>query len=566
MRRGFTLIELTVVLVIIGLIIGGGLATMTAGSQQATYNSTIVTMKAIDSALYSYAVALRRLPCPADLTQLPSALNYGVEAANKGSCVGGAPAANYKVSGVAEGGVPTRTLRLPDTYMYDGWGHRLRYAVDTSYTNATASNANLPASSGGVCGAGTTTYPITVTGVSSSGRTSTAVYVLLSHGSNSHGAYTYGGTVFNAGNSNGDVWTNCHCNISGTSTGYSPTYVQEVPNYSAGHLGNAAYFFDDIVSFRENWQLTNTAASTGISINSIPSELYVSDTSAADVQKYTFGNTTWAPLINTANSGITVTSPWGVYVDRCGNFWLTDYGSSAPINSKIYKYTTSTSSWTTFLTSTTYNAYYAPIGIDSKGNIWIADRNLRELIEYSSNGTLIYAYAHAAADLSGSTSPSYNDIRDLYIDSSDNIWLTDTSNNQIDELVGSGNGYGTWYIYKPITNPLSSPYSAFVDSSSNLWVADNVNHVVQKCAISGLGTCSAWTIYGTYGTSGSSAGKFTTPSGIRGDSSGNIWVADHAGGVSRIQEYSNSTWSIVLTTGYGGSAFSSTRGIWVGGR
>jgi len=41
MRRGFTLIELSVVLVIIATILAGGMAVLVAGTQQAQYNATV---------------------------------------------------------------------------------------------------------------------------------------------------------------------------------------------------------------------------------------------------------------------------------------------------------------------------------------------------------------------------------------------------------------------------------------------------------------------------------------------------------------------------------------------
>ncbi len=145
-RRGFTLLELSIVLLLIGLIIGMSLVTLTGSIQASQYNVTVARMDAIEKALLNFAIANTRIPCPSDLTQLSGSATYGVEAGAgsgsspgvaTGACTGASmvPVANFtSVSGAAEGGVPTRALGLPDDYIYDGWGRRFRYAVDLSMT------------------------------------------------------------------------------------------------------------------------------------------------------------------------------------------------------------------------------------------------------------------------------------------------------------------------------------------------------------------------------------------------------------------------------------------------
>src|SRR5579884_4112058 len=157
MRRGFSLLELSIVLTVISLIIGGGMVTLTGYMQATQYNATVARMDEIEKALFNYAVAFNRIPCPSSLTALAGTATYGAEAANKGSCTGGTPAANFSAaSGTVEGGVPTRTLRMPDAYQYDGWGNRFRYAVDPTMTAANA----LPIKAGGPCTASTSAITV----------------------------------------------------------------------------------------------------------------------------------------------------------------------------------------------------------------------------------------------------------------------------------------------------------------------------------------------------------------------------------------------------------------------
>lgn len=139
--KGFTLLEMSVVLVIIGVVIGMGTATYLASVEKKAEDITRERIYAVQKALYVYAKGLYRLPCPASLTQAVDTANFGVEAATPGTCTGGTPAANFSTSLVVQGGVPTKTLSLSDDYAFDGWGRRITYTVDKAYTASSAMQA-----------------------------------------------------------------------------------------------------------------------------------------------------------------------------------------------------------------------------------------------------------------------------------------------------------------------------------------------------------------------------------------------------------------------------------------
>ena len=185
-------------------------------------------MHAIEKALLNFAVFNSRLPCPGDLTQNSASSTYGMESANPGSCTGGTPAATYTAtSGTIEGSVPTRALQLPEDYIYDGWGHRIRYAVDPNFTAANSLPASVtcnPAAAGD-------SAAITVYDGAGGTRSSAAAYALISHGANGHGAFTssYVSSLLNANSTNTNEQTNCHCNGSATPGTYTATYVAQAP-------------------------------------------------------------------------------------------------------------------------------------------------------------------------------------------------------------------------------------------------------------------------------------------------------------------------------------------------
>src|ERR1017187_982628 len=257
--RGFTLLELSIVLVLIAVIMSGGLAILTSSLQASQFNATVDRMDAIEKTLLEYAVANNRIPCPSDLTQAVGSATYGMEAGAgagsspgtaTGACTGASmlPQANFKTaSGMVEGGVPTRALQLPDDYMYDGWGRRFRYAA----ASATTATGSLPAGVPSLCGSAAS--GITVNDVTGAARTTAAIYALISHGSNGHGAYTSGGVVVNGGSVNTDELTNCHCTSAGVYGGtYTSIYVEKTPTQDTT---NALDNFDDIVTFKEGWQM-----------------------------------------------------------------------------------------------------------------------------------------------------------------------------------------------------------------------------------------------------------------------------------------------------------------------
>jgi prepilin-type N-terminal cleavage/methylation domain-containing protein len=131
--RGFSLLELSIVILIISLIVGAGMTMATGALKAADRISTQEKLNSIKLALDSHAKTYGYLPCPADRALTPSAANFGVENRNNytppsNSCTAAAP--GIVASGSAMiGGVPVRSLGLPDGYSVDAWGNKLTYAV-----------------------------------------------------------------------------------------------------------------------------------------------------------------------------------------------------------------------------------------------------------------------------------------------------------------------------------------------------------------------------------------------------------------------------------------------------
>lgn len=174
---GFTLVEMAVVLVIMGLLIAGLLVPLSAQIDQRSYTQTQRSLEDIKQVLIGYVIINGRLPCPASST------SDGIE-----DPVGGG-ACNHAYDGF----IPAATLGITPTdangYAVDGWGsgtfNRIRYAVTTVNSNAftTAVNSLTLSPNLHVCasGAGITAATCAATVPT---LTSTAVAVIFSLGKN----------------------------------------------------------------------------------------------------------------------------------------------------------------------------------------------------------------------------------------------------------------------------------------------------------------------------------------------------------------------------------------------
>ena len=119
--KGFTLIEVAIVLVIIALAIVASVAPLATQIERSRIAETKTTISDVIEALYGHAAAFGRLPCPAMPATAPA--DYGVERP-----IGGGQCTRYS------GFVPGRTLGIQGAYNDDGllldaWGNPIRYTV-----------------------------------------------------------------------------------------------------------------------------------------------------------------------------------------------------------------------------------------------------------------------------------------------------------------------------------------------------------------------------------------------------------------------------------------------------
>ena len=113
--RGFTLIEVAIVVGIVGLILGALLAPLSARYELARLRQARGELAEARDALYGFALTHGRLPCP-------DSSGDGIEDADDGGCV------------AEEGNVPSADLGVARV---DPWGNVYRYRVDARFADGT---------------------------------------------------------------------------------------------------------------------------------------------------------------------------------------------------------------------------------------------------------------------------------------------------------------------------------------------------------------------------------------------------------------------------------------------
>lgn len=170
-NRGFTLVELAVVLAIFGLLLGMFVIPLSTQLDQQRFGEAERQLAAVREALIGYAIANGRLPCPANPAIATGTAGAGTENKPGAACA------------AAEGVVPWTTLGVPET---DAWDRRLTYRVTLAFADDAAAGmqATLLITDAG---------NINVTDGAANIATAVAA-VVVSHGKNGFGAFRTDGT------------------------------------------------------------------------------------------------------------------------------------------------------------------------------------------------------------------------------------------------------------------------------------------------------------------------------------------------------------------------------------
>ncbi len=206
---------------------------------------------------------------------------------------------------------------------------------------------------------------------------------------------------------------------------------------------------------------------------------------------------------------------------------------------------------------------------DSAGNIYLADSTLHCIRRIGTDGMIQTVAGNGVKGFSGdggpATSASLNTPSGVVVDSSGNIYITDSHNHRIRKVDASGTittiaGVGEQGYYgdggPAVQALLDTPTGIALDASGNLLFCDTYNHRIRKITSQGM----IETVAGN-GVSGHSregtlatAASFGLPVGIALDQLGNIYVADASGNRINRVDTEQEVWTVAGdgSAGYSG--------------
>ena len=134
-EKGFTLIEIAVVLVIVGFLLGGFIGSLSQRIETTQRENTKKQLKDIRVAILGFTSAKGRLPCPTTTT------GSGLEVPTGGNCT------------LQHGFVPGKTLGIDGAYnrdnlLIDVWRNPIRYSVTSANANAFTTQYTVPGGGG----------------------------------------------------------------------------------------------------------------------------------------------------------------------------------------------------------------------------------------------------------------------------------------------------------------------------------------------------------------------------------------------------------------------------------
>ncbi|MBY0355993.1 MAG: hypothetical protein K2Q12_09760 [Rickettsiales bacterium] len=247
-QAGFSLIDVSVLVVILGLLAASLLSSNQVRKEMSGFSRSQITLETADRAVREFYQRNKRLPCPAPLTVRAGNAAFAVEPTGAVAC-GGSTAPTIAANGMQEinrtgatvlhstiriGGLPTRTLGIPDSNGSDAWNRRILYVVleDLATTPQQFSSFSAPAIG---------SEPLLIHRDRSSNNATSMTpgdgfaYVLISQGPDGQGAYTKEGVEYKPCDTvvATRTWDSENCNM-------DALFIDAPINQTAG----TSYFYD----------------------------------------------------------------------------------------------------------------------------------------------------------------------------------------------------------------------------------------------------------------------------------------------------------------------------------
>lgn len=243
-QAGFSLIELAIVLMIVGVLVGSFVGTLGSRIERSRYADNRAELDAIKVALYGHAVsqASPHLPCPDCRTATCAALTAG-NIANDGLEDRNGAVCDTDTDGTL-GNLPWQTLGVGEK---DPWGNRYSYWVSDTVADNTATAFQLIS----VINSATINTRV---GEAITTLTDKAAAVVFTHGSNGYGATSVDGALKPAAVSDDEA----------ENTNNDNTFVsRSISEPGSQTSGGDDFEFDDVVIWLSEYELKGKMVQAG---------------------------------------------------------------------------------------------------------------------------------------------------------------------------------------------------------------------------------------------------------------------------------------------------------------
>ena len=319
--------------------------------------------------------------------------------------------------------------------------------------------------------------------------------------------------------------------------------------------------------------------------------LYVADTGNSTIRQAVSSSGTWTistlageasiGSLNATGSVARFFWPMDVAADGQGNFYVADSA-----NNTIRKITAggTVSTFAGFPgvsgsangqgTNASFNAPQG-VAVDSSGNVYVTDTGNSTVREITSEGmvsTLAGSAGNPGSSDGSGTGAQFNEPEGIAVNGSV-VFVADTWNHTIREinggvvttLVGIAGNPGSVDGTNGVAQ-FNRPTGLAIDGSGNLFVSDLLNHTIREITPGGVVSTLAGlpeVIGSTDGTNNSA--RFFEPEGIAVDSQDNVYVADAGNYTIRQLTPSGTNWGVSTIAGWAGTS-GSVDGSGIGAR
>ena len=221
-------------------------------------------------------------------------------------------------------------------------------------------------------------------------------------------------------------------------------------------------------------------------------------------------------------------APTGVAVDNAGNVYVTDTD-----NNRIQKFTATgsfISQWGTYGTGNGQFEYPRGIVVDNANNaIYVVDQHNHRIQKFSLTGNFLLKWGSYDLLDGNRGDPGQLDLpTGIALDTSGQVYVTDTNNNRVQKFDSNGNFVGQWGSQGSGNGQFNNPTGIAVDQTNKVYIADTSNYRLQQFDTSG-------NYQGQWGTPGSGNGQFLGPGGVAAAGPGEVYVTDV--GNHRVQKF-----------------------------